>query len=115
MLPLAQGTGSGKPLMALHIRDERAATFALRLADRKGVTMTEAVIAALEAHSRASGDPAWVPAFAGASGHGHDPYVRKPAAPAACVSSPRLATGVSLRPRPPIASLTEPATGAAVL
>lgn len=34
--------------MALHIRDERAATLARRLADRRGVTMTEAVIAALE-------------------------------------------------------------------
>lgn len=34
--------------MALHIRDERAAALARRLADRRGVTMTEAVIAALE-------------------------------------------------------------------
>jgi antitoxin VapB len=35
-------------LLALNIRDERAATLARRLADRKGVSMTEAVIAALE-------------------------------------------------------------------
>lgn len=34
--------------MALHIRDERAARLARRLADRKGVTMTQAVIGALE-------------------------------------------------------------------
>ncbi len=34
--------------MALHIRDERAAKLARRLADRKGVSMTEAVIDALE-------------------------------------------------------------------
>jgi hypothetical protein len=35
--------------MALHIRDERAAMLARRLADRSGVSMTAAVIAALEA------------------------------------------------------------------
>jgi hypothetical protein len=35
--------------MALHIRDERAAKLARRLADRNGISMTEAVIAALEA------------------------------------------------------------------
>ncbi len=34
--------------MALHIRDDRAATLARRLASRRGVTMTEAVIGALE-------------------------------------------------------------------
>ena len=34
--------------MPLHIRDDRAATLARRLAKRKGVTMTEAVIGALE-------------------------------------------------------------------
>lgn len=34
--------------MALHIRDDRAATLARRLAGRRGVTMTEAVIGALE-------------------------------------------------------------------
>jgi antitoxin VapB len=34
--------------MALHIRDERAAKLARRLADRKGISMTEAVIEALE-------------------------------------------------------------------
>jgi antitoxin VapB len=34
--------------MALHIRDDRAATLARRLAKRKGVTMTDAVIQALE-------------------------------------------------------------------
>ena len=34
--------------MPLHIRDERAATLARRLAERKRVTMTEAVIGALE-------------------------------------------------------------------
>ena len=34
--------------MALNIRDERAAKLARRLADRKGVSMTEAVIEALE-------------------------------------------------------------------
>jgi antitoxin VapB len=35
--------------MALHIRDERAAKLARRLADRNRISMTEAVIAALEA------------------------------------------------------------------
>jgi hypothetical protein len=35
--------------MALHIRDDRAARLARRLADRNGISMTEAVIAALEA------------------------------------------------------------------
>jgi hypothetical protein len=35
--------------MALHIRDDRAAKLARRLADRTGKSMTEAVIAALEA------------------------------------------------------------------
>ena len=35
--------------MALHIRDERAARLARRLADRNRTSMTEAVIAALEA------------------------------------------------------------------
>jgi antitoxin VapB len=35
--------------MALHIRDERAAKLARRLADRSRISMTEAVIAALEA------------------------------------------------------------------
>jgi antitoxin VapB len=34
--------------MALHIRDERAATLARRLAKRKGTTMTRAVVEALE-------------------------------------------------------------------
>jgi antitoxin VapB len=34
--------------MALHIRDDRAAQLARRLAKRKGVTMTDAVIGALE-------------------------------------------------------------------
>jgi hypothetical protein len=34
--------------MALHIRDERAAKLARRLADRTGTSMTEAVIRALE-------------------------------------------------------------------
>jgi hypothetical protein len=34
--------------MALHIRDARAAVLARRLADRTGVSMTEAVIASLE-------------------------------------------------------------------
>ncbi len=34
--------------MALHIRDDRAATLARRLAERKGISMTEAVIDALE-------------------------------------------------------------------
>jgi hypothetical protein len=35
--------------MALHIRDDRAAKLARRLADRNGISMTEAVITALEA------------------------------------------------------------------
>ena len=35
--------------MPLNIRDERAARLARQLADRKGLTMTEAVIQALEA------------------------------------------------------------------
>lgn len=34
--------------MPLHIRDDRAERLARRLAERKGVTMTEAVIGALE-------------------------------------------------------------------
>ncbi len=34
--------------MALHIRDQRAATLARRLAKRKGTTMTQAVVEALE-------------------------------------------------------------------
>lgn len=34
--------------MALHIRDERAATLARRLAKRRGTTMTRAVVEALE-------------------------------------------------------------------
>ena len=34
--------------MALHIRDERAATLARRLAKRRGTTMTKAVVEALE-------------------------------------------------------------------
>jgi antitoxin VapB len=34
--------------MALHIRDDRAAQLARRLARRKGITMTDAVIGALE-------------------------------------------------------------------
>jgi hypothetical protein len=34
--------------MALHIRDDRAATLARRLAKRKGTTMTRAVLEALE-------------------------------------------------------------------
>ena len=34
--------------MALHIRDQRAATLARRLARRKGTTMTQAVVEALE-------------------------------------------------------------------
>ncbi len=35
--------------MALHIRGERVAKLARRLADRRGISMTEAVIEALEA------------------------------------------------------------------
>ena len=35
--------------MALHIRGERAAKLARRLADRRGISMTDAVIEALEA------------------------------------------------------------------
>jgi hypothetical protein len=35
--------------MALHIRGERAAKLARRLADRRAISMTEAVIEALEA------------------------------------------------------------------
>ncbi len=34
--------------MALHIRDERAARLAKELAERKGMTMTQAVVEALE-------------------------------------------------------------------
>jgi len=34
--------------MALHIRDQRAAKLARRLAARKGTTMTQAVVTALE-------------------------------------------------------------------
>jgi len=34
--------------MALHIRDDRAARLARELADRRGVTMTQAVVDALE-------------------------------------------------------------------
>jgi antitoxin VapB len=34
--------------MALHIRDERAATLARRLAKRRGTSMTRAVVEALE-------------------------------------------------------------------
>lgn len=34
--------------MALHIRDDRAATLARRLAKRRGTTMTKAVVEALE-------------------------------------------------------------------
>ncbi len=34
--------------MALHIRDERAATLARRLAKRRGTTVTRAVVEALE-------------------------------------------------------------------
>ena len=34
--------------MALHIRDDRAAKLARKLAERKGISMTEAVIDALE-------------------------------------------------------------------
>jgi antitoxin VapB len=34
--------------MPLHIRDDRALKLARRLADRKGVTMTQAVVEALE-------------------------------------------------------------------
>jgi len=34
--------------MALHIRDDRAAKLARRLADRNGISMTDAVITALE-------------------------------------------------------------------
>jgi len=34
--------------VALHIRDQRAATLARRLAKRKGTTMTQAVVEALE-------------------------------------------------------------------
>jgi hypothetical protein len=34
--------------MALHVRDERAARLARQLAARKGTTMTEAVVTALE-------------------------------------------------------------------
>ena len=35
--------------MALHIRGDRAAKLARQLAERKGISMTDAVIAALEA------------------------------------------------------------------
>ena len=35
-------------MAALHIRDERAARLARQLAERKGVTMTRAVVEALE-------------------------------------------------------------------
>jgi antitoxin VapB len=38
--------------MALHIRDGRAAELARKLAERRGQTMTEAVIAALESELR---------------------------------------------------------------
>ena len=34
--------------MPLHIRDDRAARLARQLADRKGVTMTQAVVSALQ-------------------------------------------------------------------
>ena len=34
--------------MALHIRDDRAARLARKLAERKGITITQAVITALE-------------------------------------------------------------------
>lgn len=34
--------------MALHIRDNRAASLAKRLAARRGITMTQAVVTALE-------------------------------------------------------------------
>jgi antitoxin VapB len=34
--------------MALHIRDDRAARLAKQLAERKGVSMTQAVVGALE-------------------------------------------------------------------
>jgi antitoxin VapB len=35
--------------MALHIRDDRAAQLARQLAERRGITMTQAVVSALEA------------------------------------------------------------------
>jgi antitoxin VapB len=38
--------------MALHIRDHRAAQLARKLAERRGQTMTEAVIAALQSELR---------------------------------------------------------------
>jgi antitoxin VapB len=43
--------------MALHIRDDRAAQLARELADRKGVTMTQAVVEALEGALAREGRP----------------------------------------------------------
>lgn len=43
--------------MALHIRDDRAARLARELADRKGVTMTQAVVDALEGALAREGRP----------------------------------------------------------
>ncbi len=43
--------------MALHIRDDRAATLARRLAKRKGTTMTRAVVEALEGALRREDRP----------------------------------------------------------
>ena len=43
--------------MPLHIRDERAAKLAKQLASRKGITMTEAVVTALEQALAQDGRP----------------------------------------------------------
>ena len=43
--------------MALHIRDDRAARLAKELAGRKGVTMTQAVVDALEGALAREGRP----------------------------------------------------------
>ena len=43
--------------MALHIRDDRAARLARELAHRKGITMTQAVVEALEGALAREGRP----------------------------------------------------------
>ena len=43
--------------MALHIRDDRAARLARQLASRKGITMTQAVVEALEGALAREGRP----------------------------------------------------------
>jgi len=43
--------------MALHIRDDRAARLARQLANRKGITMTQAVVEALEGALAREGRP----------------------------------------------------------